>query len=894
MSPSVRDSLLVHADFVRRLAARLAGADGRVDGDDLAQDTWANAFAAARAPDEPRGWLATIANNLARNVRRAAGRRERREATREAPSAGPSVAEILQREEVRQRVVAAVVALPERLREVVLLHFYEGLDSSAIGRRLGAPASTVRSRLQQALVQLRQQLDREHGDRRAWSVPLGGWLLPTQALRVAFGVRAALALGAVLLLALLTAPWWWGGAPAPVSPIVGESTIVASAEPSREPAAEQREVAREPAVAAVEDAHGPEDLWGRVVAAADGSPVVGAEVVVEHRPGDEFRHYDDAYRERAQPVATMFTDGDGRFRCKVRRDLKHRLRVTANGFAPLHRVYCSGGAVLELGLERPAYVDGFVRRTDGTPLDGALVEVVLRGSLPGAAIGARTGVDGAFFVGGLPPGVSYVRVQPDGLLPPSWQTVELVAGGSAHCEFTVSAGRTLHGVVRDAATKLPVVGATIVAEDAAASSGDDGAFELTGLSRSVVLTVHAARYGRVKVPVAGTATEVLVDLPPGLAVRGRIVDRQGAPIGGAYVAVATTLPLQGHEVHWIAATTAGDGTFSLTELAARAQRADGVSVPLRWQMTVRADGYGSRSLAVPDFTEREDLGDIALDPAGALELRVVDESGQPQVELDVSLIGSGGDYGELLGEGDPSQDEYHFLSRSSARTGEDGRCYFAGLGSGDYLVAVSVSGSSQVTSGPHAVVTAQRLVADDIVVRRGMSIAGKVVLPSGLSAAEVQQLHVVAWPTGEHGTISTALRADGSFELERLERDRYTLMVVERVAGHAMLPVPDVQAGARDVLLRLVPALTIQGRVVDKRGEPVPRATVAFFAEGQPSARNDRCDDQGRFVIEVAPGATGKLSAMHPDDQMTQGSVGDLVAGQRDVLVELRQFGDPR
>lgn len=158
----------------------------------------------------------------------------------------------------------------------------------------------------------------------------------------------------------------------------------------------------------------------------------------------------------------------------------------------------------------------------------------------------------------------------------------------------------------------------------------------------------------------------------------------------------------------------------------------------------------------------------------------------------------------------------------------------------------------------------------------------------------MRQLHVVAWPTGEHGTVSTALCADGSFELERLEGERYTLMVVERVAGHAMLPVADVPAGARDVLLRLQPALTIQGRVVDKRGAPVPRATVAFFVEGQPSARNDRCDEQGRFVIEVAPGATGKLSAMHPDDQMTQGSFGDLVAGQRDVLVELRQFGDPR
>ncbi len=118
-------SLLQHTAFVQRIASQLAGPDA----DDLAQQTWA---AALRSPPRQqtnlRGFLATVTNNLWRNHKRGEYRRRTREQLAAAPEELPGVDEIAAREEVRQRVVQAVLQLPAGLREVVLLRFYEGLD----------------------------------------------------------------------------------------------------------------------------------------------------------------------------------------------------------------------------------------------------------------------------------------------------------------------------------------------------------------------------------------------------------------------------------------------------------------------------------------------------------------------------------------------------------------------------------------------------------------------------------------------------------------------------------------------------------------------------------------------------------------------------------------------
>ncbi len=167
------DRLLAHGDFVRALARQLTS--GGDDADDLAQDAWVRALRHGQNVQQPRSWLARVVRGAASNRRRDIRRRERREraAADLAEPQSPSTTEILACEEVRQRVVAAVLALDEPFRGAVLARFYECLSSEEIAARHGIAVATVRSRVKRGLDHLRTRLDARSGGRRdAWAGPL--------------------------------------------------------------------------------------------------------------------------------------------------------------------------------------------------------------------------------------------------------------------------------------------------------------------------------------------------------------------------------------------------------------------------------------------------------------------------------------------------------------------------------------------------------------------------------------------------------------------------------------------------------------------------------------------------------------------------------------------------
>jgi RNA polymerase sigma-70 factor (ECF subfamily) len=66
-------------------------------------------------------------------------------------------------------VAAAVQALPEEQREVVVLKEYQGLTFHEIAEALNVPPSTVKTRLYRGLGQLRRELE-SHGIRGSEAV----------------------------------------------------------------------------------------------------------------------------------------------------------------------------------------------------------------------------------------------------------------------------------------------------------------------------------------------------------------------------------------------------------------------------------------------------------------------------------------------------------------------------------------------------------------------------------------------------------------------------------------------------------------------------------------------------------------------------------------------------
>jgi len=65
----------------------------------------------------------------------------------------------LQRETARL-VRRAVAELPLAFREVIVLHYFEGLELADIAKILRVPIGTVKSRLARAREQLRRKLER--------------------------------------------------------------------------------------------------------------------------------------------------------------------------------------------------------------------------------------------------------------------------------------------------------------------------------------------------------------------------------------------------------------------------------------------------------------------------------------------------------------------------------------------------------------------------------------------------------------------------------------------------------------------------------------------------------------------------------------------------------------
>jgi len=164
MEPTSIETMLADGRFVRGLARRLVR-DG-ASADDVAQTAYVEAL--ERRPDSssPRGWMATVVRHVVSNLRRGEDRRVRHErAAERSEEHGPASA-LIEREEVRSKLVAAVLRLGPPRSTVVILRYFEDLPQRVIATRLGMPVETVRTHLKRAHVELRARLGTDRrGDR---------------------------------------------------------------------------------------------------------------------------------------------------------------------------------------------------------------------------------------------------------------------------------------------------------------------------------------------------------------------------------------------------------------------------------------------------------------------------------------------------------------------------------------------------------------------------------------------------------------------------------------------------------------------------------------------------------------------------------------------------------
>jgi RNA polymerase sigma-70 factor (ECF subfamily) len=165
--------------LVRRYERELFGYLRRYLGDsNLADDVFQNTFLQLytkvgqyEAGRPVRPWLYTIATHQAIDALRRNGRHQALSLDQQREEVGdsdvqslmallesrhPSPLDLAQGEERRLQVRASVDRLPDFLRQVVILAYYQGLKYREIADILGIPVGTVKSRLHAALVKLHE------------------------------------------------------------------------------------------------------------------------------------------------------------------------------------------------------------------------------------------------------------------------------------------------------------------------------------------------------------------------------------------------------------------------------------------------------------------------------------------------------------------------------------------------------------------------------------------------------------------------------------------------------------------------------------------------------------------------------------------------------------------
>ena len=143
-----------HWRDVARLARALAGP---VDGDDVAQQAWTQAYAAypsLTSARNLRSWLLTITHRCAMDLHRA--RRRRAEPTDdETVLAGAARVDGPEAALTDQELWGRVARLPARQREAVVLKYVGDLDHPAIAELLGTTPTMSRRLVSDGLKNLR-------------------------------------------------------------------------------------------------------------------------------------------------------------------------------------------------------------------------------------------------------------------------------------------------------------------------------------------------------------------------------------------------------------------------------------------------------------------------------------------------------------------------------------------------------------------------------------------------------------------------------------------------------------------------------------------------------------------------------------------------------------------
>lgn len=151
----VETKIRTYTDMLFRACLVLLG--DKHDAEDALQETFWRYLTKApqfHGAEHEKAWLLRVATNICRDMRRFRWR-----------SIPVTLADITQHcgvtDEQDSEILAHVLNLPQRQREVILLHYIEGYKVKDIAELLGISAAATKKRLQYARQKLKLEIERE-------------------------------------------------------------------------------------------------------------------------------------------------------------------------------------------------------------------------------------------------------------------------------------------------------------------------------------------------------------------------------------------------------------------------------------------------------------------------------------------------------------------------------------------------------------------------------------------------------------------------------------------------------------------------------------------------------------------------------------------------------------